>query len=390
MTHEMAQARPTARVGSKALIREINEALVLDVVRRRGTTSRAEITGVTGLSPATVTGISSRLVRDGLLIESEMLRGTGGRPARLIELGRDAVVAAGVRLSVDAVEVALVDLRGDVVATQRTLLSATDPESAADAVIAAVAAVQAQHPDSSLRGISIALSGIVDRGRGVVRHSGALGWQDVPFARMVVDRSGGRVVVDSLVNGFTAGLVLLDEGLAERDVIVVSVGASLGASILVRGRIHRGFRGAAGGFAHSALGDRTDGRPCHCGGAGCLETWSSAWGMGRELERRGLAPDLRDPAAREVLEEGGGQLGIAIANAVKMFGPEVVVLVLSPEVRQAGFEESCRRTLDREYAYGDGATPSFVIVTADSDVFARGAGYDMITELFSADRAESH
>lgn len=388
MVHEIMDVRLLARVGSKALIREINEALVLDVVRRSGTTSRAEITSVTGLSPATVTGISSQLVRDGLLIESDVLRGTGGRPARLIELGRDAVVAAGVRLSPEAIEVALVDLRGDVVATRTAPLTVTDPESAAEGVVAIVTAIAEEHPDSALRGISIALSGIVDRPRGIVRHSGALGWQDVPFARMVEDRSGGRVVIDSLVNSFTAGLVLLDADLAERDVIVVSVGVSLGASLLVRGRIHRGFGGAAGGFAHSALGDRVDGRPCHCGGSGCLETWSSVWGMQRELERRGAAPDLALDEAEDVLAAGGRQLGIALANAGKMFGPERIVLVLSAEVRVPAFQESCERALIEEYVYGEGTAPGLVTVAADSDVFARGAGYDMITDLFTADRAD--
>ncbi len=388
MVHGIMDVGLLARVGSKALIREINEALVLDVVRRSGTTSRAEITSVTGLSPATVTGITSQLVGDGLLIESEMLRGTGGRPARLIELGRDAVVAAGVRLSPDAVEVALVDLRGDVVSTRTIPLTATDPESAADAVVAVVDAAAAEHPGSALRGISIALSGIVDRARGIVRHSGALGWQDVPFARIVADRSGGRVVIDSLVNSFTAGLVLLDADLAERDVIVVSVGVSLGASMLVHGRIHRGFGGSAGGFAHSSLGDRVGGRPCHCGGSGCLETWSSVWGMQRESERRGGPADLAVEAAQDVLAEGGRQLGIALANAGKMFGPERIVLVLSPEVRVHAFQESCERALVGEYVYGDGTAPGLVTVAADTDVFARGAGYDMITELFTADRAD--
>lgn len=389
MVHGILDDRLFTRVGSKALIREINEALVLDVVRRSGTTSRAEITSVTGLSPATVTGISSQLVRDGLLIESDVLRGTGGRPARLLELGRDAVVAAGVRLSPDALEVALVDLRGEVVSTRTTRLAATDPESAADGVVAIVSAVAAEHPTSVLRGVSIALSGIVDRSRGIVRHSGALDWQDVPFARMVGDRSGGRVMIDSLVNSFTSGLVLLDADLAERDVIVVSVGVSLGASMLVHGRIHRGFGGSAGGFAHSALGDRVGGRPCHCGGAGCLETWSSVWGMRRESERRGDGSDLAVDAAEGVLAEGGRQLGIALANAGKMFGPERIVLVLSPDVRISAFQESVERALADEYAYGDGAAPGLVTVAADSDVFARGAGYDMITELFSADRAET-
>lgn len=68
------------RAGSKALIREINEALVLDVVRAQRPVARANIATTTGLSPATVTGITSKLLRAGLLIETDVVRGTGGRP----------------------------------------------------------------------------------------------------------------------------------------------------------------------------------------------------------------------------------------------------------------------------------------------------------------------
>lgn len=378
--------RLAGRIGSKALIREINEAFVLDVVRRRGTTSRAEITSVTGLSPATVTGISAQLVRDGLLRETDVLRGTGGRPARLLELGTDAVVAAGVRLSRESVEVALVDLRGDVIATVTEALPATDPDAAADGIAAAVTALLGRHQGSVLRGVSVALSGVVDRPRGVVRHSGALGWQDVPFAALVADRLESRVVIDSLVNSFATGLLLLDPDLAERDVIVFSVGASLGASLLVDGRIHRGYRGGAGGFAHSAIGTRAGGAVCHCGNVGCLETTSSVWGLRRELEARGSA-DLSSPAAADVLRGGGALLGTAIANAAKMFGPERVVLVLAEEVAATPFEDGCRDALAGEYVFGDGVSPEVVSVPADSDTFARGAGYDMIGELFSAEHA---
>lgn len=378
--------RLAGRIGSKALIREINEAFVLDVVRRRGTTSRAEITAITGLSPATVTGISAQLVRDGLLRETDVLRGTGGRPARLLELGTDAVVAAGVRLSRDSIEVALVDLRGEVIATLTETLGATDPDAAADGIASAVTTLAGRHGGSALRGVSIALSGVVDRPRGVVRHSGALGWQDVPFAALVAERLDSRVVIDSLVNSFATGLLLLDPDLAERDVIVFSVGTSLGASLLVDGRIHRGYRGGAGGFAHSALGSRAGGAVCHCGNTGCLETTSSVWGIRRELEARGSA-DLPSAEAEEVLRSGGALLGIAIANAAKMFGPERVVLVLAAEVAATPFEEGCRESLAGEYAFGDGVAPEVISVPADSDVFARGAGYDMIGELFNAEHA---
>ena len=380
------QERAAARAGSKALIREINEALVLDVVRRRGVTSRAEITAVTGLSPATVTGITGQLVGDRLLIESDVLRGTGGRPARLLELGRDAVVAAGVRLARDSVEATLVDLRGDVIARYRSALSSTDPDVAADAVVAAVAAVRAEKPQSRLRGVSIALSGIVDRARGTVRHSGSLGWRDVPFAALVAQRSGLRVLIDSLVNSFATGLLLLDEQLAHRDALVFNVGISLGVSVLVEGRIHRGFAGSAGGFAHSALGVRDASRPCHCGDVGCLETWSSLWGMSAERERRGLrTSDPVDAGPDDVLQEGGERLGVAVANAAKMFAPERVVLVLAADVFDSPFAVSCEDAIEREFLHGETSAPQITFVPADSDVFARGAGYDMITELFAVD-----
>lgn len=379
----------SARIGSKALIREINEALVLDVVRRRGVSSRADITSLTGLSPATVTGISNQLVGEGMLVERDLLRGTGGRPARLLELGSDAVLAAGVRLSGDVVDATLVDLRGDVVATATAPLPVTDPDSAAEAVAAAVAEVASGVPaGSTLRGTSIALSGIVDRARGVVRHSGAFDWQDVPFAELVSARTGGRVLVDNLVNSLATGLLLLDDDLMERDIIVFSAGASLGVSVLIQGRIHRGNGGAAGGFAHSALGLRSASRLCHCGDVGCLETWSSVWGMRRELERRGLdAGDLSSPAGAEVVRQGGEHLGVAIANAAKMFAPERVVLALSEELASGDFLDACRASLMREYRNGESSAPDLIAIPANGNVFARGAGYDMITELFSADRS---
>ena len=125
---------------------------------------------------------------------------------------------------------------------------------------------------------------------------------------------------------------------------------------------------------------------CHCGNTGCLETTSSVWGIRRELEVRGNA-DLSSAVAEEVLRSGGALLGTAIANAAKMFGPERVVLVLAAEVAGSRFEEGCRAALAAEYAFGDGVSPEVISVPADSDVFARGAGYDMISELFNAEHA---
>ena len=68
------------RTGSKDLIREINEALVLDVVRRHESVSRSLIAADTGLSHGTVTGITAKLLQAGILAEAESVRAPwGGR-----------------------------------------------------------------------------------------------------------------------------------------------------------------------------------------------------------------------------------------------------------------------------------------------------------------------
>lgn len=381
--------RRGARVGSKALIREMNEALVLDAVRRHGTTSRAEITAGTGLSPATITGITAKLLHDGLLIESDVQHGTGGRPARLLQLGTDAVVAAGVRLTPEGAEGALIDLRGEIIATGRVALSSPQPDVVVETALQVVELVMSGQTSSALRGIAVTLSGVVDNAGGTVRHSGALGWRDIGLARMIADRHGGRVTVDNLVNSLSTGLLLREPALAERDLLVFSVGTSIGASLLMDGRIHRGFRGSAGGFAHTAPGSRDGGRACHCGGIGCLETVSSMWGIRRALEARGLAgSDLAAPAAQDVLEDAAVALGLSIANAAKMFGPEAVILARSAEIGTPAFDAALRRTYAAEFTFGDAEQPELRVIPADSSVFARGAAYGLIAELFTAGAAE--
>ena len=133
---------------------------------------------------------------------------------------------------------------------------------------------------SQLIGVGVTLSGVVDRDSGVVRHSGALGWADVSFQALLEEALGEAVVLDSYANAYTRGL-LFDGSLTVSELLVFSVGMSLGAAVVVEGRIQPGFNGSAGGFAHSRAITGTDPvRMCHCGAEDCLETRGSLRGFG--------------------------------------------------------------------------------------------------------------
>ncbi|MGJ3191593.1 ROK family protein [Paenarthrobacter sp. FR1] len=371
------------RAGSKALIREINEALVLDVVRTQAPVSRAKITVQTGLSAASVTGITGKLIQSGLLVETEIAPSTGGRPARLLELGREGVFAAGVRLSATEAHAVVVDLRGDVVATHSEPLASTGPDEAAAAVARAVRAA-AGSVESRLIGVGVAVSGVVDQASGLVRHSGAMRWADIKFQMLLEEISEQPVIVDSYVNAYARGL-LFDDVFKGREMLIFSVGTSLGAAVVIEGRIQRGFNGAAGGFAHSrAITGPGPAKPCHCGADDCFETRGSLWGMQRELERsgqdRGIDPDVDS----SLIADAAMHLGIGMANIAKVMGPEQVVVGFAPEADLGTFAEQAKRAFLNQYSHANTPSPSFDAAIADPVALARGAACSVLAGLFTA------
>ncbi|MFJ4897529.1 ROK family protein [Streptomyces sp. NPDC088727] len=375
------------RAGSKALIREINEALVLDVVRVRRPVARARIATETGLSPATVTGITARLLGAGLLTEAEAGRSTGGRPARLLDLSSDGVLAAGVRLSSTEAYVVLVNMRGEVVASHQEQLASTRPEDAAETIARAVRSTTGSRASATLVGVGVAVSGVVDQQGGIVRHSGSMGWENVAFRRRLASLMDTPVVLDSYVNSVASGLLLFDGGLGGRNLVIFSVGESLGASVVVNGNIHRGFNGTAGGFAHSGVGTGSA-RPCHCGAEDCLETWSSRWGIDRELERRGAAPGSL-AGGDDVIESAADRLGAAAANAAKMFGPEGVVMAFTPEMNIPALTARTEQVFRGHYAHNATPHPTLELTATGPFDHASGAAHTVLAQLFTASTSDA-
>ncbi|WP_327635407.1 ROK family transcriptional regulator [Kribbella sp. NBC_00482] len=371
-------AGPLVRPGSKTLIREINEALVLDVVRTEGVISRAAVAARTGLSPATVTGIVGRLVEAGYLAETDIVQGARGRPARQLQLGDGRIFAAGVRVARDHLFAVLVDLRGTVVDTQQVELPDTTPSRVGDAVARAISTLGSDREGAELLGVGVAVSGVVDSAGGLVRHSGALGWEGVALGPMIESATGLPTVVDSYVNCLAQGMLLFGREQHGRDLLVFNIGTSLGVSIVVGGRLHRGSEGAAGSFAHARATGPSEGRTCHCGAEDCVEAYSSGWGIARRLAESGTSEASVVPDAAE-------RLGVGIANLAKVVGPAAIVLASAGEMRDLGLEQLLTTTIRTEYAHHYTPVPDLQTVAASPESVATGAAHASLARLFTAD-----
>ncbi|MEU1841073.1 ROK family transcriptional regulator [Micromonospora chersina] len=353
-------------------LRELNLAVVLRrIAAADRPPSRAEIAAGTGLTRATVSAVVDDLIAGRLVAEAEPAPRTGaGRPARGLLLAGDGPAGLGLEVNVDYLAACVVDLTGTV---RHHLVRRADlrPVPPADALarlatLAAEARAAAVRDGLTVAGAALAVPGLVGDG-GLVRLAPNLGWRDVDVPALLAGHSLAAPVdgVPPLVVDNEANLAALGElhagppGSASFLHITGEIG--IGAGIVLDGVLYRGARGWSGEIGHIPV--QPQGRPCRCGGQGCLERYAgqeailAAAGLaGADLPADTAATRLADlagagdPAALAALADAGTALGVAVSGVVNLLDLDTVVLgggyaPLAPWLRPPVVAEISRRVL---------------------------------------------
>jgi len=340
--------RTTLRKVDGRLMQQANRAMVLNLVRADPSASRAAIVRQTGLSPAAVSGIVERLLRDGLVREeaTSVTGSVGRRPVRLA-FNPEARLALGIAVDVREVAAALVDLGG----TPRQIHRADMPPGADPTMgleVAARLARQALRDAAPARvlGVGMAAPGMVQWPDGVNLFSPNLGWRDVPVRSLMEQQLGRPVLVDNEVRALALAEHHYGAARGVGTAVFLDAGYGVGGAAILDGALFRGVHGSAGELGHNTI--EPGGPLCGCGNRGCLETFASAGGLvarardalaaGRSsrlstvpeelltLEAIVAAASAGDALARELLARAATYLGLAVANAVDNWDPELVVL----------------------------------------------------------------
>lgn len=315
--------------------RRNNLALIATLVHHHGVLSRAELTRRTGLNRSTVGTLVGQLVALGLVYEAAPSgEAQVGRPSPDVRPD-PSTAALAVNPEVDAVTIGLVSLGGKVQKKIRFATERIPTAKEAVNIAAAVIAGMRSELDASYRivGIGLAVPGLVNRADGVVRHAPHLGWRDEPVARMMGEATGYPCLADNDASLGAEAELIFGVGAGRGNLVYLNGGASgIGGGVIADGALLRGSAGYAGELGHTFV--RTDGKICHCGASGCLETEVS---QSRLFDLAGLGGGdasqleaaLRSKASAELAAEVArqlGYLGITLRNAVNTFNPDAIVL----------------------------------------------------------------
>jgi predicted NBD/HSP70 family sugar kinase len=284
--------------------------------------TRLELANQLGLSVATIGTIVGELTNAGFLKEAAGPRTGGGRPATQLTLRGGGSLVVGVDVAETCVTAELFDQAMTRLARKRVPVLESTPQAVVEQVLVAVTAVRQQVYEAPVSAIGVSLP-----------------WRAGDFRSSLERRCAVPVVLDSPLRAITLAEQMFGAARDQDDVLVVDLGTRAGLGIVAGGRLVRGATGSAGEWGHTVL--HAGGEKCRCGRRGCVEAYVGAGALVRMLEGGSflvpgdqeatvarLAEAVRqgDSTARETLTRFARPLGLALANAVTMLDPALIVI----------------------------------------------------------------
>ena len=335
--------------------------------------TRAVLTAELGVTRATAGAVASELAALGLIrVDSRPTASTGtqGRPSHRLTLAPDGPVVLAAQVHADGFRAALVGLGGRIVATTPGCVTVeADPAQVLTDVVAAGAELL-RRTGRRCVGAGLAVPSAVAEPEGTALNPLHLAWPPgAPVRRIFNDRlaAEGITLPTGGVAANDVNLAALAEhrhgaGRGARHLLCVATGhRGVGGALVVDGRLHSGSAGLALEVGHLTVDPA--GRPCHCGGRGCLDVETDPLALleaagrepGPEVSLLRQAEELlrreyhSDPAVRRAARELVDRLGLGLAGLVNILNPDRIILgglhrallAAEPERLRASLGERC-------------------------------------------------
>lgn len=321
-----------------SLLKQINFARILSLLRYHPRLTRAEIARRTGLTRSTVTVITGELIETGLLREGQETASgkEGGRPGVELELDPEGAFFIGVAIAVEDIRVVELNLAAQVTHRVQVPMSAdTDPATITQQLVELIQQIWQANPESKAkyRGIGITVPGSLNR-EGIVLRAPRLHWQNVdlrPYLDLHLD------VPLFVENDANAGALVeryLSGSMPSHSLLYLFLDVGVGAGMVLINRLLRGAGGTACEVRelmidpHSSQpsgGERPGTLEALCSKVGLLSAYHQRSGEPIDLNTLLSRLEQADAIAQSVVKQWGTYLSWGVRGLVGVLNPERIV-----------------------------------------------------------------
>lgn len=366
-----------------ALIRALNWKTVVDLLRRMGPLSRADIVRLTGMSKPTVTLALDAAEAADLVRKAGYRTGMAGPSPLLYGISP----AAGHVLAIDVgrqfTRFAVTDLTGTAIGKATFESTADGSDSDVETVISRARSVldEAGLTSADLRQTVIGAPGVFNPEEGVLRLTGHLAdWGGNPdVIRALRAAFGPEVLFENDIDASAIAEWQDGHGRTVDTFAFVSIGTGVGMGLIVNRELHRGAHGAAGEIAFLPISGGAGPDDADTLQRGQFESSASGPAVVRAAHASGLrnaasaaavfrSAQEGDPLAQAVVDVEAHLIAKALAAIVAVVDPELIVIG-GGIGRSSGFAESVSARLDQLVP----VRPPVVVSALGEDAVLRGA-----------------
>lgn len=339
----MVEPRKSGRGSNSAQLRRYNERIVLQILRRAGEASKAELARAVQLTNAAIGAIIQDLIEEGLIVEAGKRHDGGrGQPATMLRLAPSGAFSFGVRLDRTNMETVLMDFSGQLIGRRLHDLILPAPERALEILTEDLQILQQQLSDEEQTRITgIGLAQPFNLGAWLhelgLPEADFKKWDDFDLAEALEATAGLPVFSEN--DGTAAAVAELFYGLGRQNdhFLYLFLGPAIGGGLILKGDVVRGESGNAGDVAMmpvppSSLPTAPKARHQW----DLLLTRASLVALARHMSPDEFAQlnrgDLQDaveadaPKYREWLADCADALGLALRSAYALLDVPLVVI----------------------------------------------------------------
>lgn len=302
--------------------RPYNRRIVFETIRLHGPIARGEIARRVGLTVQTVSTIIRELELQDFIIGAREEPKGRGYPATALTLNPEGGFAIGANVTPIGVDVALVNIAGEVIGHIGREIVHPEPDRAFAEIATATEELRRLRPTGRMLGLGMAMPGPFDvESMSFVGPTTLQGWKNVPIPERLTAATGLPAFVGGDVGSAALSERLYGAGRNLREFYYLYLGVGTGGTYVHDGQALRGARGNAGEIGHVSF--IPDGEPCPCGNRGCFERYVSVEAL-----------DRRSPIVGEDgwVAEAAPLLRTAIVAIENLFDPETIIFGgLAPE-----------------------------------------------------------
>lgn len=233
------------------LIRKTNQSLIIDIVKKEGPISRANLAKTLKLSAPSISKNIDQLLKRNILKEIGKSESSGGRKAILLEFNSLYKYIIGVDLTSSInVSVALGDLLGNILDIEYFQLNEDKiGEKILEQTLYTIEKILDKHKinNRKIAAISVATPGVVNEETGELKMATQFdGWDKLNIKKIIENNFKTLVIVKNDINMAAIGECYYGIGKEFRNFIFISVDLGVGAGIIIDRKLYEGNRFAAG------------------------------------------------------------------------------------------------------------------------------------------------